>query len=254
MKRRPRRTSRSKARPPQPVTGAFFDHANIGMAVLCLDDPKDPGSLRVLAINEAAKSVAAVPEGIVGLHARDIPEAAELAVLQDVARVITENRPVDLGDIAGVFLPDRTFLVKVFPIPPNCCGLVFEDVTDQRKSQQAQRDSEERFRKTFHASPAGMCVFTLATGVLTDVNPRFVDLMGYGSAATLIGKHVDMLGMWPDKAEYQALTEQLRTQRSIREATITYRTYGGQVRRALAALELIEVDGEERVLGLFWRV
>lgn len=254
MKRRAPRARRPKARSKKPVIGTFFEHANIGMAVLRLDNPNDPGSLRVLAINDAAKRVAAVPDAVLGLHARDIPEAAKLEVLKDIAAVITENRPADLGDIAGVFLPDRTFLVKVFPIPPNCCGLIFEDVTDQRASERAQRDSEERFRKAFDASPAGMCVFTAESRTLTEVNPRFVELVGYGSAAALIGKHVDTIGMWSEKAEYQTLLEQLRERRSLREATVTYRTYAGQVRRALVSLELIETDGEERVLGLFWRV
>jgi PAS domain S-box-containing protein len=254
MKRRATRARQPKAPKTKPVTSAFFDHANIGMAVLQLDKPKDPGSLRVVAINDAAKRVAAVPDSIVGVPARDIPEASGLEMLADVVRVITEKRPIDLGDIAGVFLPDRTFLVKVFPIPPKSCGLIVEDVTAQRHSERAERDSEERFRKAFEASPAGMCVFTLKSRILTDVNPRFVELVGHGSAAALIGKHIATIGMWSDQEEYDALAEQLRRRRSIREASITYRTFAGQVRRALVSLELLDIDGEERVLGLFWRV
>jgi PAS domain S-box-containing protein len=242
-----------KKKQKKPDAGAFFEHAQMGMAILSLDDPNDPTSLRVVDFNEAAGQIGAVPKDIIGLTARDIPQAAQLEVLKDVARVITEQRAVDLGDIPGVFLPDRTFMAKLFPIPPNCCGLIFEDVTEQRSSERALRESEERFRKTFDASPVGICLFNVSTRELIDVNPRFVELLGYGSAAALIGKNLDVLGMWAGEDEYDNIVAQLRSSRSLRETTVIYRTYGGQVRRAIVALELIEIDGQECALGLFWR-
>lgn len=368
------RTTHRKRAAATPVIGSFFDHAQIGLAVLALDDPQDPGSLRVVAVNEAAGRIAAVPPGLVGKRASEIPEAAQLDVLQHVARVIIENRPADLGDIPGLFLPNRMFMVKAFPIPPDCCGLVFEDVTERRHNErqlaraqelarmgswtwdvgsdgiqwsdemyriygvpretfkatfgaflervhpddrslveasvketletgrpfhhreriirpngevrildsmgevilgangqamqlvglcrdvtedaralQALGESEQRFRRIFEASPAAICVFEPASGRLIDVNPRFVELVGYGSSAALVGKRIDSLGMWTEQDEFPRLMDRLREARSLRETTVTYRTYGGQVRRALVALELIDADGEERALGLFLR-
>lgn len=355
-------------------TGAFFTHAQIGMAVLTLDDREDPGSLRVVEVNEAARRIAAIPDDIIGKRADEIPQAAYLPELEHVARAIRENRTIDLGEIPGVFDSSRTFVTKVFPIPPDSCGLIFEDVTSRRRDERqlararelarmgswswdiqqdrvtwsdemygiyglspktfpgtvagflervhpddralvetsvkdaiassrpfhhreritrpdgevrvldsqgdcitdgtgkpvqlvglcrdvtdderairALQESEQRFRKIFEASPAAICVFDLEDGTLKDANPRFVELLGYGSAASLINRHLDMLGMWEGPTEYRELVERLRADRSIRETSVTYRTYGGQVRRALVALELIVIHGHENGLGLFWR-
>jgi PAS domain S-box-containing protein len=357
-----------------PVTAAFFQNAQIGMAVLALDDPADPGSLRVMEVNEAARRTAVIPDDIIGKKAAEIPEAAHLPQLADVARVIREHRPIDLGDMPGMFDPSRTFVVRAFPIPPDRCGLIFEDVTarrfnerqlvraqqlaqmgswswevgtdrvvwseelyriygrtpetfdgtlaaflgcvhpddramvqaavrealsnggafkhrerivrpsgevrvlesqgecsvdgagkplqmvglcrditDDARAVRALAESEQRFRTIFEASPAAICVFDLPTGRLSDANPRFVELVGHGSTANLVGKRLDTLGMWVEPGEFDALAATLRRSRAVRETAVTYRTYGGQVRRALVALELIEIDGEERALGLFWR-
>jgi len=96
-------------------------------------------------------------------------------------------------------------------------------------------------------------VFELEQGLVLDANPRFVELVGYGSGTALIGKRVESLSMWAEQGEFARLVTKLQQQRSIREMSVTYRTYGGQVRRALVALELIEIDGRQRALALFWR-
>ena len=99
-----------------------------------------------------------------------------------------------------------------------------------------------------------ICIFEPDTGTLLDANPRFASMIGAGTATELLGRRLESLGMWTSEDDYAALIQQLRRQRSIREATVTYRTQVEQVRRALVALELIEVEGLECVLGIFWRV
>jgi hypothetical protein len=80
-------------------------------------------------------------------------------------------------------------------------------------------------------------------------------MLGLGGGSQLLGKHIDAFGFWSDgQDEYAALLERLRAARSIREVAVTFRTFGGQPRRALVALELFEVDGAEYILGIFWRV
>ena len=127
------------------------------------------------------------------------------------------------------------------------------DITEDARAVRALEESEQRFRKIFEASPAAICVFDPLDGRLLDANPRFVELVGYGSIGGLAGKRVDGLGMWTDKDQFARLIATLREARSLRETPVAYRTHGGQLRQALVALELIEIDGQERALGLFWR-
>lgn len=161
-------------------------------------------------------------------------------------RIVRPNGDVRVLDSMGECILDANGK------PAQLVGLC-RDITEDARALQALEESEQRFRKIFEASPAAICVFELNSGRLVDVNPRFVELVGYGSSAGVVGKHLESLGMWAEQGEFQRLVASLRQARSVRETTVTYRTYGGQVRRALVALELIEIDGRERALGLFWR-
>ncbi|MGH7529230.1 MAG: PAS domain-containing protein [Gemmatimonadales bacterium] len=238
----------------RPLTGAFFTHAQVGMAALRLEDYANPASLRLVEMNPAAARISNVPDAAVGKRIdEDFPEIARTDLPRRIADVVRTMTPTDLGDIAGVYDPSRIFTVQAFPMPPDCCGIMFEDVTDRRNSERKLRESEQRFRKLFDASPAAICVFDAANGTFVDVNPRFVELVGSGSPAAVIGTPLHMFGMWAEQGEFGSLVEALRAGRSLREATVTFRTYGGQVRQAVVALELVEIDGRESVLGLFWR-
>jgi PAS domain S-box-containing protein len=147
------------------------------------------------------------------------------------------------------------FTVTAFPIPPDCVGILFEDITERRKQQRRAHESELRYRKIFEASSAAICIFDAKDGTFIEANPRFIEMLGLGGASQLLGKKIDAFGFWSDaQEEYAAVLARLRAERSIREVTVTFRTFGGQVRRALVALELFEVEGAEYILGIFWRV
>jgi len=236
------------------LTSEFFERAQIGMAIVCLEDAALPASLRIVAFNPAAAQHSNVPTAAAGKRIDiDYPEIAATEFPALVNEVLRSGEARDLGEGPSVYAPDRIVRVKAFPIPPDCVGLVFEDVTDARHSERTLRETEERYRKIFEASSAAICVFDAGSGALLDGNPRFVDMLGLGSAAQLIGKPLETFGMWTGDGEYAALLAQLERERSIREAVVTFRTFGGQVRRSLVALELIEIEGRARVLGLFWR-
>jgi PAS domain S-box-containing protein len=219
----------------------FFELAPIGMAILRLEDPADPASVRIVALNPAAQA------------ATDIPAAAQLAAVMRSC-VVT-----NLGDRPGQSDPTRLFTLTAFPIPPDCVGLLFEDITERRKQQRRAQESELRYRKIFEASTAAICIFNARNGTFVDANPRFTALLGLGGASQLLGKKIDAFGFWIDGesghvSAYPALLARLRAEHSIREVAVTFRTFGGQARRALVSLELFEVDDSEYILGIFWRV
>lgn len=136
--------------------------------------------------------------------------------------------------------------------PVEMLGLC-RDITEDERAVHALRESEERFRKIFEGSPIAICVMDATAGRLVDANPRFVELLGYGARSAMLGRTVSSLGMWTEPGEFGRLAEELARERSIRETTVFYRTYGGQVRRALSALELVEIQGRESILAMFWR-
>ena len=233
----------------------FFERAPIGMAILRLEEPANPASLRIIAVNPAAQGVSDVPAASVGKRIdEDFPAIARTPFPGQLAEVMRSGVAANLGEGAGQYDPNRMFTVTAFPIPPDCVGILFEDITERRKQQRRAHESELRYRKIFEASSAAICIFDAKDGTFIDANPRFSEMLGLGGASQLLGKKTDAFGFWSEGDEYAALLARLRAERSIREVAVTFRTYGGQVRRALVALELFEVESAEYILGIFWRV
>jgi PAS domain S-box-containing protein len=234
----------------------FFALSPIGMAILRLEDPANPASLRIIALNPAAQAASDVPAAGVGKRIdEDFPAIAKTPFPAQLAEVMRSGKAANLGEGPGQYDPTRLFTVTAFPIPPDCVGLTFEDITERRKQQRRAHESEVRYRKIFEASTVAICIFDARAGTFIDANPRFIEMLGLGGAAQLLAKQIDAFGFWSDgPGDYAALLERLRAERSIREVAVTFRTFGGQVRRALVALELFEVEGAEYILGIFWRV
>jgi PAS domain S-box-containing protein len=229
------------------------------MAILRLEDPANPASLRIIALNPAAQAASDVPTAAVGKRIdQDFPAIAMTPFPGLLAEVMRSGVAANLGEGAGQYDRDRMFTVTAFPIPPDCVGVLFEDITERRKQQRRAHESELRYRKIFEASSAAICIFDAKDGTFIEANPRFIEMLGLGGASQLLGKKIDAFGFWSDGegggSEYAAVLERLRAERSIREITVTFRTFGGQVRRALVALELFETEGAEYILGIFWRV
>lgn len=237
------------------LANEFFELAPIGMVILRLEVPENPASLRILALNPAVQRASDVPTAAVGKRIdQDFPAIANTPFPGRLAEVMRTGVAANLGEGAGTYDPSRQFTVTAFPIPPDCVGLVFEDITERRQQQRRAHESEIRYRRIFEASTAAICMFDAKGGKLIDANPRFVEMLGLGSSAQLIGETIETFGFWTGGDEYAALLAQLHVEHSIREASVTFHTFGGQVRRALVALELFVVEGGEHVLGIFWRV
>ena len=241
------------------LTGVFFELAPIGMAILRLEERDNPASLRIVALNPAAPIISDVAHAAVGKRIdQDFPAIAHGNFPAQLTEVMRTGQAANLGEGPGTYDPKRHFTLIAFPIPPDCVGLLFEDITERRAQQRRAHESEMRYRKIFQASTAAICLFDAEDRKLIDANPRFVEMLEQASAEELIGKRLDAFGFWADgaraSAEYDALLTQLRDEHPIRETNVAFRTKFGQPRQAVVALELFPTDGQEYILGIFWRV
>jgi PAS domain S-box-containing protein len=234
----------------------FIARAPIGIAILRLERSGDPRALRIMLVNAEAARIADVPldDAVGTLLGERFPEIVASGLAGRIAEVAAGGEIVDLGVIPGVYDSSRFYAVRAFPLPGLGVGLVFDEVTERRAVMRALEESEARFHKIFEASPVAICLFETETGALTDINRRFLELLERENREELIGRPVTALGMWSAGAEYQRLVHELRAIGSIRETIVAYRTASGQVRRAVVALELVDIASVQRVLALFWRI
>src|SRR5439155_782001 len=154
---------------------------------------------------------------------------------------VRTQEPRNLGEITygDERIREGIYTVQVFPLSHDFLGVVFENVTDQRRSERALRESEERFRLLvqgvqeygiFHLDPSGNVV---------SWNAGAARLMGY-RAEEIVGKHISVF--YPKDDVENGMTESNIAER--RHAEEQFKETLDQL-RALAA-RLQSVREEER--------
>jgi len=116
------------------------------------------------------------------------------------------------------------------------------DITAQRNAEAAQRASEEKFAKAFHASPDAISVHEVASGKFVDLNPGMVRLFGY-TREELLGRVPTDLDIWVHMAERQDFLEALRRDGSVRDRKVTVRLKNGRIRLCELSAETMSIAG-----------
>ena len=116
----------------------FIEGIPIALAILRLDDPEDPTSLRVVVGNPAAGAlVGRSVEDTIGRRLDVLLPSATpfLTRLADVVRLGTSlERPfVRIGD------QDEVYALRAMPLPDQCIGLALEDVTKRARLAESLR-------------------------------------------------------------------------------------------------------------------
>ena len=118
----------------------------------------------------------------------------------------------------------------------------FIDITERKKA-------EETFRKAFDANPEPMTISSISEGRYIDVNEAFLRVTGY-TRDEVIGRTCYDLNFWEKPDARTELVATLRTEGSVRNLEITYRTKSGEQRIALDSSEIIEVGGQKCMISI----
>ena len=107
------------------------------------------------------------------------------------------------------------------PVPKDSCDVSAEPVagdTDSNERKQAKetlRASELRYRRLFESAKDGILILDAGTGMVVDVNPFLIKLLGFSYEAFL-GKQIWDLGFFKDIIANQASFAQLQQNEYIR--------------------------------------
>jgi PAS domain S-box-containing protein len=135
-----------------------------------------------------------------------------------------------------------------------CIVCMFYDISEQRQSERALKESEERFRKVFQASPVAICITTLDQGQLLDANEAYWQLTGYDPKIS-IGKNAEELDMWDTLEDRKNFVDEITQKYSIVNPNYEFLAYDTlQPRSAIAFYELIEIDAQPCILSMFYDV
>jgi len=114
-----------------------------------------------------------------------------------------------------------------------------QDITEQKKAEEALWESEEKFSKAFHSNPA-MLVLTTLDGKNLDVNQAYADFLGY-SREEILGKNVVNLQI-VNVEERQKILELIQQGGgSVHNAEIAVRVRDGSLRHILFSADVISL-------------
>jgi PAS domain S-box-containing protein len=123
------------------------------------------------------------------------------------------------------------------------------DITSRVRAEAALRESERRFAQAFNANPLPMSITRLPDGRHLAVNDAAVRHSGY-TRDELLGRTKTELGFWVAPEQRAELLQRLRTDGSVRDFEVVFRTKGGDERHLLVNSEVITYGGEPAVLNV----
>ena len=105
-------------------------------------------------------------------------------------------------------------------------GMSF-DITERKLAEERVRASEGRYRRLFEAAKDGILILDAETGMVVDVNPFLINLLGFSHEAFL-GKKVWELGFLKDSVANQDNFAELQQKESVRYEDLPLETSDGR--------------------------
>mgnify|MGYP005840258261 FL=1 len=118
-----------------------------------------------------------------------------------------------------------------------------------RQERDALRLSEEKFNRTFHATPDAITITRQANGTYLEVNDSFVTLSGY-TREEVIGRSTLDINIWADPQDRARLVETLQTQGQVQNLESSFRRKDGSLVASLVSARTLRVDGEDCILAV----
>jgi len=101
------------------------------------------------------------------------------------------------------------------------------DITDRKREEELLGDSENRYRRLFEAAKDGILILEAETGMIQDVNPFLIDLLGY-SREQFIQKNIWEIGFFKDIAANQEKFLELQREEYVRYENLPLETADGR--------------------------
>jgi PAS domain S-box-containing protein len=130
-----------------------------------------------------------------------------------------------------------------------CMLFTFMDMEPRKKAEDALRQSEERFAKSFRLAPVPTFVSHAENGHILDANEAFAFVTGYG-LTEVVGRSAVELRLWDREAARRMEEAGLSKTGSLRNLELPVHTKDGARLDCLVSAETVTIHGQDCVLSV----
>jgi PAS domain S-box-containing protein len=126
---------------------------------------------------------------------------------------------------------------------------ISKDISEQKKTEEQLRHSNELFSKAFRSSPIAITITRISDGKFLEVNKTLEKLIGY-SRGELLSQTTLSLGIWFDINDRKNLFEELAKTGSLCDHEYRFRSKDGSIVITRYSGEVVDFNGEQCVLSV----
>ncbi len=123
------------------------------------------------------------------------------------------------------------------------------DINERKLAEIALRESEERFSRFFRVSPVGTSISRMSDCQFVDANDAFLGFSGF-TRVEVIGQSSLDLGIWANPEDRPKMIKTLEEQGRVQDFETQFRRKSGEMRDVLISAAVIEMAGQQYMLGL----
>ena len=219
-------TAQKKAEAILQQSDDIVNNIQVGLHIYSLEDINDDRTLRLISANQSSERLTGVPVAdLIGKTLdENFPGLREKGIPQKYAEVVRTQKAEEIDDI--YYGDDRVirawFRVKAFPLPDNCMGVAFEDITEQKIADQERRETEEKFRCVMENSPNQVIILD------RNFQIEYINRTREQDAQQLIGKPIFDFLPEDSKETVHAHLEKVIQGGSLQQFPVDYRSSSGQ--------------------------
>jgi PAS domain S-box-containing protein len=151
----------------------------------------------------------------------------------------------------GVNIPVESTVTQLRDDSGEQTGLlaVIRDISERRQNEEMLLESEHKFGIMFQTMPVGISLADTAHDKLRDVNPKWLEIMGYSRKEEVIGKSIRELGLIPEPEKREHILDEFRQQGAVRNAEQAMCNKSGEKLTIRLNIVPIEIQGHTFMLS-----